>query len=114
MRDDTGEGQCTFEGSLIFGEDGSVTARYSYESAVRRLHEYEVSGVPPDRGRAGGQRGGWEPYTAEAPNGEIFARRGWECILDRLLAYEQSKLTPEQWKWAAQHQQVCGRTDPNG
>lgn len=53
MRDDTGEGQCTFEGSLIFGEDGSVTARYSYESAVRRLHEYEVSGIPPDRERAG-------------------------------------------------------------
>lgn len=55
MRDNTGEGQCTFEGSLIFGADGSVTARYGYAFAVRRLHEYEVAGVPPDRGRAGGQ-----------------------------------------------------------
>lgn len=114
MRDGTGEGQCTFESSLIFGEDGSVTARYGYEYAVRRLHEYEVSGVPPDIGQADRRRGCWEPYTAKAPNGEIFARRGWESILGRLLAYEQSKLTPEQWERAVQHQQVCGRTDPNG
>lgn len=114
MRDDTDEGQCAFEGSLIFGEDGSATARYGHESAVRRLYEYEVSGVPPDRGRAGGQWRRWEPYTAKAPNGEIFTRRGWECILGRLLAYEQSKLTPEQWEQAARHQQVCGRTDTTG
>lgn len=114
MRDDTDEGQCAFEGSLIFGEDGSATARYGHESAVRRLYEYEVSGVPPDRGRAGGQWRRWEPYTAKAPNGEIFTRQGWECILGRLLAYEQSKLTPEQWEQAARHQQVCGRTDTTG
>lgn len=73
MRDDTGEGQCTFESSLIFGEDGSVTARYGYEYAVLRLHEYEVSGVPPDIRQADRRRRRWEPYTAKAPNGEIFA-----------------------------------------
>lgn len=114
MRDDTDEGPCAFEGSLIFGEGGSVTARHSYESAVRRLHEYGVSGVPPDRGRAGSQWRCWKPYTAKAPNGEIFARRGWEYILGRLLAYEQSKLVPEQRERATQHQQVRGRTDANG
>lgn len=114
MRDNTCEVQCTFESSLIFGEDGSVSARYGYESAVQRLHEYEVSGIPPDRERAGRRWGRWEPYTAKAPNGKIFARRGWECILGRLFAYEQSKLTPEQWSRQHNTNTSAAGTDSNG
>lgn len=98
MMGNTSEDHDSFESSLVLWEDGSVTARYGYDSAVRRLHEYEVSGIPPDRERAGRRVECWEPYTAIAPNGKIFARRGWECILGRLFAYEQSMLMPEQWR----------------
>ncbi|MCB5777667.1 hypothetical protein LCR02_15520 [Flavonifractor plautii] len=34
----------------------------------------------------------------KTPNGDICARRGWECVLGRLFCYERSKLTPEQWR----------------
>lgn len=37
-----------FTSSLIFHKDGSVTARYGYDRAVRLLYEYERSGVAPD------------------------------------------------------------------
>ena len=53
MMGNTSEDHDSFESSLVLWEDGSVTARYGYDSAVRRLHEYEVSGIPPDRERAG-------------------------------------------------------------
>ena len=43
MMGNTSEDHDSFESSLVLWEDGSVTARYGYDSAVRRLHEYEVS-----------------------------------------------------------------------
>ena len=96
MLDKSG-GSASFVRSVVFWGDGSMTARYGYKQAVQRLFEYEISGVAPDAatGRSGNP---WERYTARAPNGDIFARRGWECVLGRLNNYEQSRLTPEQWE----------------
>ena len=98
MRDGPVESPCSFKSSLVFWEDGSVTVRGGYECAVRRLYEYERSGVPPDGEIRCCRKATWEPYTAKAPNGQILARRGWEYVLGRLFAYERSKLAPEQWK----------------
>ena len=42
-----------FTGSLIFHEDGSVTARYGYDRAVRLLYEYERSSVAPEDAETG-------------------------------------------------------------
>lgn len=98
MRDDHGEDFSQIDRSVILGEDGSVTTRYGYEYAVRRLYEYERSGITPDGDAADLQRHSWVLYTMKAPNGEIFACRGWEHILGRLFANECSGLTPEQWR----------------
>ena len=87
-----------FTSSLIFHKDGSVTARYGYDRAVRLLYEYERSGVAPEDAETGRRRTSWERYTMKTPNGDICARRGWECVLGRLFCYERSKLTPEQWR----------------
>lgn len=87
-----------FTGSLIFHEDGSVTARYGYDRAVRLLYEYERSSVAPEDAETGRRGTSWERYTMKTPNGDICARRGWECVLGRLFCYERSKLTPEQWR----------------
>ena len=87
-----------YAGSVIFWEDGSVTARYGYGHAVRRLYEYERSGVAPDGPGASQTKEGWERYTAKAPDGTIYPRRGYECILGRLFSYERSGLTPRKKK----------------
>ena len=52
-----------FTGSLIFHEDGSVTARYGYDCAVRLLYEYERSGVAPEDAETGRRGTSWERYT---------------------------------------------------
>ena len=67
-----------FTGSLIFHEDGSVTARYGYDRAVRLLYEYERSSVAPEDAETGRRGTSWERYTMKTPNGDICARRGWE------------------------------------
>ena len=87
-----------FTGSLIFHEDGSVTARYGYDRAVRLLYEYERSSVAPEDAETGRRGTSWERYTMKTPNGDICARRGWGCVLGRLFCYERSKLTPERWR----------------
>ena len=60
-----------FTSSLIFHKDGSVTARYGYDRAVRLLYEYERSGVAPEDAETGRRRTSWERYTMKTPNGDI-------------------------------------------
>lgn len=61
-----------FTSSLIFHKDGSVTARYGYDRAVRLLYEYERSGVAPEDAETGRRRTSWEQYTRKRQT-EIFA-----------------------------------------
>lgn len=65
-----------FAGSVLFGEDGSVTARYGYGHAVRRLYEYERSGVAPGGPESSWAKKSWERYTIKAPDGTVYPRRG--------------------------------------
>ena len=75
-----------------------MAARRGYDEAVRRLYEYESSGVLPEDARTGHIRKNWERYTVKAPDGAIRPRRGWEHILGRLKSYESFGLTPGQWR----------------
>lgn len=78
-------------------EDGTLTFRGVYEDAVARLFSYECSGTLPEDAGAGRRRSGWERYTFRAPGGGIFPRRGCECVLGRLWAYESFGLVPLEW-----------------
>lgn len=98
MWEESGAKDPAHAGSLIFWEDGSITARYGYDHAVQRLYDYESTGILPEDAGEARQRDSWERYTVKSPVGEIFARRGWECVLGRLFSYECSGLTPEQWR----------------
>lgn len=78
-------------------EDGTLTFRGVYEDAVARLFSYECSGTLPEDAGAGRRRSGWERYTSRVPGGRIFPRRGCECVLGRLWAYESFGLAPPEW-----------------
>lgn len=95
MERDTGTSN--FQSSFVVWEDGTIALRFDYDYAVRRLNAYENSGVQPEDAGTGRCRKEWERYTVKVSNGEIFPRRGWECVLGQLRSYEQSRLTPEQW-----------------
>ena len=92
-------GSWLFPGSSVMvWPDGSMTARCGYDEAVRRLYEYESSGVLPEDARNGHVRADWERYTVKTPDGVIRPRRGWERVLGRLKSYESFGLTPRQWR----------------
>ena len=89
-----------------------MMARRGYDDAVRRLYEYESSGVLPEDARDGHIRANREWYTIKVPDGAIRPRRGWEHVLGRLKGYESFGLTPGQWREKYALKQTSGGTEP--